>query len=106
MRWRARGTFAGPGSFMGFEPNGARVDVQGIDLLRIRDGRIARIDAYMNGAELARQLGALPPQGSATEARMATAFNLTTRVKRRLADRPRARGRWRLGRARRLPRRR
>ena len=43
----------------------------------------------MNGAELARQLGALPPQGSAAEARMATAFNLTTRVKRRLASGPR-----------------
>ena len=32
VRWRARGTFAGPGSFMGFEPNGARVDVQGMDI--------------------------------------------------------------------------
>ena len=42
----------------------------------------------MNGAELARQLGALPPQGSATEERMAKAFNLTTRVKRRLASGP------------------
>ena len=42
----------------------------------------------MNGAELARQLGALPPQGSATEERMAKAFNLRTRVKRRLATDP------------------
>ena len=57
-------------------------------MLRVRDGRIARNDAYMNGAELARQLGALPPQGSATEERMATAFNLTTRVKRRLSTGP------------------
>ena len=88
VRWRARATFAGPGRFMGFEPNGARVDVEGVDLVRVRDGRIAAIDAYMNGAELARQLGALPPQGSATEERMAKAFNLTTRVKRRLASGP------------------
>ncbi|HEY0360735.1 MAG TPA: ester cyclase, partial [Solirubrobacteraceae bacterium] len=88
VRWRARATFAGPGRFMGFEPNGARVDVEGVDLVRVRGGRIAAIDAYMNGAELARQLGALPPQGSATEERMARAFNLTTRVKRRLASGP------------------
>src|SRR3954449_2068627 len=88
VRWRARATFAGPGRFMGFEPNGARVDVEGVDLVRVRGGRIAAIDAYMNGAELARQLGALPPQGSATEERMARAFNLTTRVKRRLASAP------------------
>ena len=33
-------------------------------MLTIRDGRIQRNDAYMNGAELARQLGALPPAGS------------------------------------------
>ena len=88
VRWRARATFAGPGSFMGFEPNGARIDVEGVDLVRVRDGRIGAIDAYMNGAELARQLGALPPQGSAAEERMAKAFNLTTRVKRRLASGP------------------
>ncbi|HEX6698115.1 MAG TPA: ester cyclase [Solirubrobacteraceae bacterium] len=88
VRWRARGTFAGPGTFMGFEPNGARVELEGVDLVRIRDGRIAVLDAYMNGADLARQLGALPPQGSATEQRMAKAFNLTTRVKRRLASGP------------------
>src|SRR5881392_680766 len=34
VRWSARGTFAGPGSFMGFEPNGARVDIEGMDMLR------------------------------------------------------------------------
>jgi glyoxylase-like metal-dependent hydrolase (beta-lactamase superfamily II)/predicted ester cyclase len=88
VRWRARATFAGPGSFMGFEPNGARIDLEGVDLVRVRAGRISAIDAYMNGAELARQLGALPPQGSATEERMARAFNLRTRARRRLASEP------------------
>jgi hydroxyacylglutathione hydrolase len=88
VRWRARATFAGPGRFMGFAPNGARVDIEGVDLVRVRDGAISTIEGYMNGAELARQLGALPPQGSATEERMAKAFNLRTRVKRRLASEP------------------
>jgi glyoxylase-like metal-dependent hydrolase (beta-lactamase superfamily II)/predicted ester cyclase len=88
VRWRARGTFAGPGSFMGFEPNGARADIEGMDVVWVRDGRIARLEAYMNGAELARQLGALPPQGSATEERMAKAFNLRTRVMRRIVADP------------------
>ena len=40
VRWRARGTFAGPGSFKGFEPNGARVDLEGVDVVAVRDGRI------------------------------------------------------------------
>jgi glyoxylase-like metal-dependent hydrolase (beta-lactamase superfamily II)/predicted ester cyclase len=84
VRWRARGTFAGPGSFMGFEPTGARVDVEGADVVQVTDGRIVRVDAYMNGAELARQLGALPPQGSVAEERMAKAFNVRTRMRRRL----------------------
>ncbi len=88
VNWRARATFAGPGDFMGFEPNGARVDVTGVDLVLVRHGRIAAIDAYLDGADLARQLGALPPQGSKAEQRMAQAFNLTTRVKRRIATGP------------------
>jgi hydroxyacylglutathione hydrolase len=88
VRWRARGTFAGPGGFIGFEPNGARVDLEGIDLVRVRDGQLAGLDAYMNGAELARQLGALPPRGSRTEERMAKAFNLRTRIRRRIATEP------------------
>jgi steroid delta-isomerase-like uncharacterized protein len=88
VNWRARATFAGPGRFMGFEPTGARIDVTGVDLVRVRDGRIAAIDAYLDGADLARQLGALPPQGSTAEQRMAQAFNLTTRVKRRIATGP------------------
>ena len=88
VRWRARGTFAGPGDFMGFEPNGARVDLEGMDMVWVRDGRIARLEAYMNGAELARQLGALPAQGSAAEERLAKAFNLRTRFKKRIVAEP------------------
>ena len=88
VRWRARGTFAGPGNFLGFEPNGARIDLEGQDMVWVRDARIERIEAYMNGAELARQLGALPPAGSPADQRLAKAFNLRTRVKRSLAAGP------------------
>jgi glyoxylase-like metal-dependent hydrolase (beta-lactamase superfamily II)/predicted ester cyclase len=88
VRWRARGTFAGPGNFMGFEPSGARADVEGADMIWVRDGKIVRLEAYMNGAELARQLGALPPAGSVAEERLAKAFNLRTRFKKRLVAEP------------------
>jgi glyoxylase-like metal-dependent hydrolase (beta-lactamase superfamily II)/predicted ester cyclase len=88
VRWRARGTFAGPGTFLGFEPNGARVDLEGQDMVWVRDGRIQRLEAYMNGAEMARQLGALPEAGSPADQRLAKAFNLRTRVKRRVASGP------------------
>ena len=50
-----------------------RVDVQGCDVLTVRDGKVVHNDAYMNGAEMARQLGALPPQGSPPEKAMTAA---------------------------------
>jgi steroid delta-isomerase-like uncharacterized protein len=80
VRWHATGTFNGSVRFEGLDPNDASVDLEGCDVLTIREGRIVRNDAYMNGAEMARQLGALPPAGSALEKAMTTALNLKTRV--------------------------
>ena len=80
VRWHATGTFDGSARFEGLDPNGARVDLEGCDVLTVRDGRIVRNDAYMNGAEMARQLGALPPAGSAPERAMTAALNAKTRV--------------------------
>jgi steroid delta-isomerase-like uncharacterized protein len=84
VRWRARGSFTGPVRFEGMIANGATVDVQGCDVLTIREGRIHRNDAYMNGADMARQLGALPPQGSVAEKAATGALNLKTRVTQKL----------------------
>jgi predicted ester cyclase len=80
VRWRATGTFNGPTSFEGMMPTGASVDITGCDVVTVRDGRIHRNDAYMNGAEMARQLGAMPPQGSTAEKAMTGALNLKTRL--------------------------
>ena len=49
-------------------------------MLTIRDGRIQRNDAYLNAADLARQLGALPPAGSPIERLMTAALNVKTHV--------------------------
>ncbi len=80
VRWSATGTFSGSARFEGLDPNGARVEIQGCDVLTIRDGRIQRNDAYMNAADLARQLGALPPAGSPIERLMTAAFNVKTHL--------------------------
>jgi steroid delta-isomerase-like uncharacterized protein len=87
VRWRARGSFTGPVRFEGLEANGAAVDVQGCDVLTIREGRIQRNDAYMNGAEMARQLGALPPVGSTAEKAAVALTNLKTRLRDLVASR-------------------
>jgi steroid delta-isomerase-like uncharacterized protein len=81
VRWRARGTFAGPASYRGIEPNGARIEIEGCDVLTIDDDLIQRNEAYLNGADLARQLGLLPPAGSASEARLVGLANLRTKLR-------------------------
>jgi hypothetical protein len=83
VRWRASGTFSGDTRFEGLEPNGAAIVMSGCDVIRVRNGRIYRNDAYTNGADLARQLGALPPQGSLPERSLTAALNLKTRLARR-----------------------
>lgn len=81
VRWRARGTFAGPGRFQAFEPNGARVEIEGCDIVTVVGDLIRRLDAYVDSGEIARQLGFLPAAGSAVEARLARLANLWTRLR-------------------------
>ena len=83
--WRITGTFAGPGELDGFEPTGGSLDVKGIDLVRVRDGRIAHIEAYTDNMTIARQLGLLPSQDSSADQRMTAALNARTRMARRIA---------------------
>jgi hydroxyacylglutathione hydrolase len=85
VRWRGRATFAGPGRFEHLEPNGARVEIEGCDVLTVADGRIVANHAYIDTADVARQLGMLPPVGSRAQARLAAVANVRTRMRRRLA---------------------
>lgn len=78
VRWVARGTFDGTGKFEGLSPNGASVVLEGFDLLTVVDGEIVENHGYLNGADLARQLGAIPPQGSLAERGMTGALNAKT----------------------------
>lgn len=87
VRWRMRGTFAGTTRFAGLAPNGARIEMEGFDLLTITGDRITGNQAYLNGAEMARQLGALPPEGSLPDRAMLGALNMVTRARARLKRR-------------------
>lgn len=75
IRWRARATFAGPGRFQGIAPNGARMQVEGCDVVTASDGLIDHLDAYMDSGEIARQLGLLPPLQSKAQARLTKLAN-------------------------------
>lgn len=81
IRWQARGTFAGPAKFHGFEPNGAQVEIEGCDVVTAENELIVHNDAYIDAADFARQLGFLPPAGSPAEAGLTRLANLRTKLR-------------------------
>jgi glyoxylase-like metal-dependent hydrolase (beta-lactamase superfamily II)/predicted ester cyclase len=80
VRWRAQGTFAGPGSFRGFLPNGARMTTEGCDVVSVADDLIRHNEVYTDSADVARQLGLLPPTGSRAERTLTTLANARTQL--------------------------
>ena len=83
VHWHMTGTFSGDARFEGAIATGEKIDISGCDVLTVRNGRIVRNDAYMNGMQMARQLGVFPPQGSGQERAMIGAVNAKTRLTRR-----------------------
>lgn len=88
VRWRATGTFNGTEKFQGVAPNGATIETEGCDVLTFdEDGLVTENRAYMNGADVAQKLGAMPPTGSAQERFLLGALNLKTSIARRFRGR-------------------
>jgi steroid delta-isomerase-like uncharacterized protein len=87
VQWRGAGIFTGA-PFMGIQANGRRIEIRAVDVFRF-DGadRVEKNTVYFDGAEFARQIGMLPPRGSALDRAMLAAFNARTRLKRRLRRR-------------------
>ena len=85
VQYRISGTFAGPAPLNGIAPTGDRVEIEGIDLLTIRDGLIQANDAFPDSISLPRQIGMMPAQGTNAERRLAGAFNARTHARERLA---------------------
>src|SRR5688572_17276635 len=88
LRYRATGTFAGPGRLQGFEPTGSRLSLVGLDMLTIEDGRIRRNDAFVDGMKMAESLGVMPRQDSAQAQRMVSLVNRRTRVRNAITAEP------------------
>jgi hydroxyacylglutathione hydrolase len=81
VRWQAAATFAGPGSFQGFDPNGARIRIEGCDVLTVGDGDlIEQNHAYVDSGDIARQLGFLPSLDSPATTRLTKLANVRTKL--------------------------
>jgi len=85
VQWRASGDFTG-GPLMGIEPTGKRIELRGLDWLEVEGDKVVRNTAFADGAALARGMGLLPPQDSAAEKAMFTAFNAFTKARGAVSD--------------------
>jgi steroid delta-isomerase-like uncharacterized protein len=85
VEWRMTGHFTGA-PFQGVDATGKRVEIRGLDLFEIEDGKIAGNTAYYDGMTFARQIGLMPPENSSAENAMKGAFNAATKVRRTVAD--------------------
>jgi steroid delta-isomerase-like uncharacterized protein len=84
-----RGTHTGPlVTPAGTIPaTGRPVELRLAELYEVQEDRITRLNAYYDSASLMRQLGLLPPQGSARERAMTAAMVLVVAAKRLLRRR-------------------
>ncbi len=81
VEWIGTGTFTGA-PWLGFQPTGRRIVFKGCDVIRMSaDGRMDQTTVYFDGAAFARQVGMLPPAGSAADRLATTAFNSFTRLR-------------------------
>jgi steroid delta-isomerase-like uncharacterized protein len=88
VRWHLTGTFSGA-PYMGIEPTGRRIDLHGMDLLDIEDGRIAGNNIYYDQLTFGRQIGMIPPEGSLGDRLMTGGFNLLTKGRTKVRERSR-----------------
>jgi predicted ester cyclase len=79
VRWHATGTFSGV-RWMGIEPTGSRIELDGIDCFTIRNSLVVHNFVAYDQLSFARQVGLLPVQGSTLDRAMLGSFNLKTKL--------------------------
>ena len=85
VEWRMSAHFTG-GPFQGVEPTDRPMELRGVDIIEIADGKNVSNTAYYDGMAFARGAGLLPPQDSGAERAMKSAVNAATRLRRAVAD--------------------
>jgi steroid delta-isomerase-like uncharacterized protein len=85
VEWRMSATFTGA-PFQGIEPTGRPLELRGVDMIEIADGKNVTNTAYYDGMAFARGAGLLPAQDSGAERAMRSAVNAATRLRRAVSD--------------------
>jgi predicted ester cyclase len=85
MSWYLTGTHGG--LLIGIEPTGKPLAIDGLDHLVVRDGHIVSNFIVFDQMQYARQIGMMPPDGSAGDRALKAAFNTRTMVTERIKRR-------------------
>jgi steroid delta-isomerase-like uncharacterized protein len=85
VEWRLEGHFTGL-PFQGIEATGKRIELRGLDLLEVEDGKLVSNAGYYDGMAFARQVGMMPAMDSGGERAIKNAFNAVTRLRRAVND--------------------
>jgi hypothetical protein len=80
------GTMLGPWEYTNLAATGRRIDVPGVDEWTFSGELMSHYEAYCDSLGVARQLGILPPSGSAADRAMAGIQHLQARLQRRKAQ--------------------
>lgn len=83
LHWRVTGTMLGRMDPPGFAPTGKAFQIEGVDLLELRDGLVCAYCGLFDVRDVAQQIGALPAAGSRGERLAVRAQNLAVRLRRR-----------------------
>jgi steroid delta-isomerase-like uncharacterized protein len=83
LHWKLTGTMRGPMEPPGFAPTGRRIDLEGVDLLEIRDGLCCSYQGFFDRQAVAQQVGIAPATGSQAERVAVGAQRLLAAIERR-----------------------
>jgi steroid delta-isomerase-like uncharacterized protein len=78
VQWHMTGTHSG--TLLGIAPTGKELAIDGMDHFVIRDGKVVSNFVIIDQLQYARQIGMMPPDGSAADRAMKAAFNVRTKV--------------------------
>ena len=85
VQWHMTGTHLG--ALLGVAPTGRALAIDGIDHFVVRDGKIVSNFVVVDQLQYARQIGMMPPDGSAPDRAMKGVFNAKTKLAQRLKSR-------------------
>jgi steroid delta-isomerase-like uncharacterized protein len=83
LHWRLTGAMLGPMDPPGFAPTGRRIDLEGVDLIELRDGLCCAYQGFFDRQSVAQQVGIAPSSGSQAERVAVGAQRLLAAIERR-----------------------